>query len=103
MGRDSRDGGRNDGENGGDPGRGGDCSRGQAKDHLGGEGGQWWRSRAEILVEEIAEESVVDFVAEEEEDTRVKIGEEEEEYACRVGANRRWSWRRRRSRKQKAG
>jgi hypothetical protein len=62
-------------------------------------------SRAEILAEEIAEESVVDFVAEEEEGFMVKIVEEEEEkeYAGRVGGNRRWSWRRRRSRKQKAG
>jgi hypothetical protein len=52
------------------------------------------------LAEEIAEESVVDFVAEEEEGFMVKIvEEEEEEYAGRVGGNRQWSWRRRRSRK----
>ena len=55
------------------------------------------------MAEEIAEESVVDFVAEEEEGFMVKIVEEEEEYAGRVGGNRRWSWRRRRIRKLKVG
>ena len=46
------------------------------------------RSQAQILAEEIAEEIVVDFVAEEE-DISVKIVEEEEEYAEKVGGNKR--------------